>query len=489
MSRPSRARTGGLSAVVAALLSVSATGCGQGESGTQGGGDGGSGGSGAGGAVAGAGAGAGGGGGEDVAPEPTAAEWEALQALRWTGEPPPPDATSAFADSEAAAALGQRLFFEPRFSGRLLDGDNDGGPGTLGKKGEAGKVACAGCHVPEAGFSDARSPGKQISLAAGWVLRRTPSLLGAGHKALLHWDGRRDTFYNQALGVVESTHEFNGSRYHLAQRVFDLYRPEYEAIFGPMPPLDDAARFPPLADEETGCPSLDSGPEACQGRPGDMGYYDSLPPEDRDAVTRVAVNAGKAIGAYLRKLECGPGRFDAWLGGDEAALTPAEKRGALVFVGAGECAGCHGGPHLTDHGFHNVGLLAATVAVVFVDKDDPGAREGLLAALSDPLNSKGAYSDGDDGRLPEAVSDDLLGAFATPSLRCVAGRPSFMHTGQMKSPAEVVTFFDQGGHPAGFLGQSELSPLHLTAAQRADLTAFLATLDGPGPPPELLSPP
>lgn len=430
-----------------------------------------------------------GGAGAEVAPEPTAEEWRALQALRWTGEPPPPDITNAHADSPEAAAFGQRLFFDPRFSGRLLDGDNDGGPGALGVKGETGKVSCAGCHVPEAGFSDVRSPGKQISLAAGWVLRRTPSLLDVGHRALLHWDGRRDTFHNQALGVVESTREYNSSRLFFAQQIFALHRLEYEALFGPLPPLDDAAAFPPLAADETGCPSLDSAPSECPGRPGDMGPHDALSPEARDAVTRVAVNAGKAIGAYLRRLSCGPGRLDAWLAGDEAALTPAEKRGALVFIGDGKCAGCHGGPLLTDHGFHNVGLLAATVAVVFIDKDDPGAQEGLAAAIADPLNSKGAYSDGDDGRLPDAVPPGMLGAFATPGLRCVSGRPSFMHTGQMKSLAEVVDFFDRGGHPAGFLGESELDPLHLGDGERADLVAFLHTLDGPGPALELLGPP
>lgn len=433
--------------------------------------------------------GTGGAGGGDLAPEPTAEEWAALQALRWTGEPPPPDATNTFADSPAAAAFGQRLFFDPRFSGRLLDGDNDGSPATLGEKGETGKVSCAGCHVPEDGFSDTRSPGQQISLAAGWILRRTPSLLDSGHRRLLHWDGRRDTSYNQALGVVEATLEYNSSRYFFAQQLFALHRAEYEALFGPMPPLDDPSVFPPLAAEETGCSALDGEPSDCQGRPGDMGYFDSLSPEDKDAVTRVAVNAGKAIGAYVRRLSCGPGRLDAWLAGDETALTPAEKRGALTFVGKGKCVSCHSGPLLTDHAFHNVGLLAGTVAVVFIDKDDPGARKGLLAALADPLSSKGPYSDGDDGRLPEVVTDEMLGAFATPGLRCVAGRPAFMHTGQMKDLAEVVDFFDRGGHPAGFLGESELGELGLGDAEKADLVAFLRTLDGPGPAPDLLVPP
>lgn len=430
----------------------------------------------------------GGGGATETAPEPTAAEWAALQALKWSDAPLPADVTSAWADDPKAALFGQRLFFDPRFSGRLLDGDNDGSPGSLGVKGETGKVSCAGCHLPDHGFSDARSPGQQISLAAGWVLRRTPSLLGVGHKSILHWDGRRDTFFGQALGVVEATRELNSSRYYLAQRIHALHRAEYEAIFGPLPPLDDPAQFPPLSAEENGCPELDSAAHECPGRPGDMGVYDSLSPARQDAITRVAVNAGKAIGAYLRELSCGPGRLDAWLGGDAEALSPAEIRGALLFVGKGRCADCHGGPLLTDQRFHNVGLMAATVAVVFLDKDDPGAQEGLAAAIADPLNAKGVYSDGDDGRLPDTVPPGMLGAFMTPSLRCVAGRPSLMHTGQMRTLEEVVSFFDRGGHPAGFLGQSELGVLGLSPMERADLTAFLGSLDGPGPPAELLVP-
>ena len=201
------------------------------------------------------------------------------------------------------------------------------------------------------------------------------------------------------------------------------------------------------------------------------------------------MNAAKAIDAYLRLLSCGESRFDAWLDGDEAALTAAEKRGAILFVDKGKCSGCHAGPRLTDDAFHNVGLMPKTVAVVFLDKDDPGASVGLAAALEDPLSSRGIYSDGDDDRLPASVDPSLLGAFATPSLRCLSRRPSFFHTGQEKDLREVVRFFDRGGHPAGFLGESELEPLGLTDQEIDDLVAFLLSLDGAGPDAALLAPP
>jgi len=118
--------------------------------------------------------------------------------------PPPPDRTNRFAGNPLAAELGKKLFFDARFSGPLLEGDNDGGPATLGKKGQTGRVACAGCHIPAAGFQDNRTLGYSISLAAGWGRRHAPSLYDVGQQKLLMWDGRRDTFHSQIFEALES---------------------------------------------------------------------------------------------------------------------------------------------------------------------------------------------------------------------------------------------------------------------------------------------
>ena len=375
---------------------------------------------------------------------------------------------------------------DPGFAGRLLDGDNDGTPTTLGMRGETGKVACAGCHVPVAGFSDNRTLGNQISLASGWNLRRTPALLDVGQARLLMWDGRHDAFYNQPFGPVESSTEMNSSRLFLAEQIFARYRTDYEAIFGSMPPLADAGRFPPLAPGATGCDRPVGSPPTCHGMPGDGAEYDHMTFADQQAVTQVVVNFGKALGAYQRLLTCGASAFDRWSHGDTTALSRAEQRGAALFVGKGQCVQCHSGPYLSDQRFHNTGLAPATVAAVFVDKNDRGAAVGLARALADPLNVRGPYSDGNDGRLPDPVPASAEGAFRTPILRCVSRRPSLMHTGQFKALEEVVAFFDRGGHPAGYPGKNELSPLGLSERERADLVAFLRALDGPGPDPSLL---
>jgi cytochrome c peroxidase len=399
----------------------------------------------------------------------------ALAELHYS-DAPHADPSNAYAAMPAAQRFGQRLFFATDFSGPLIDRDNEG---------DANKVACASCHVPESGFVDTRSPHRQISLAAKWTARRSPTLLDVAAQPLFNWDGRRDALWNQALGVMEAAGEFNASRLFVAQQVFRLHRTDYEALFGPMPPLDDA-RFPQLSPSTAGC-ELGAADAPCHGKPG-AADFDALSSADQDAVTRVAVNAAKSLGAYVAQLRCGPSRFDAWLDGDDSALTHAEQRGAALFVGRARCAECHTGPMLSDGAFHNVGLRPSTVATAFTDTDDRGAAVGLAAAHGDPLGASGIYSDGPRIDLPP-VTASHEGAFRTPTLRCIASQPSFMHTAQMHSFDDVIAFFDRGGDGVGFVGTSELTALSLSDRDRADLAAFVSALQGAGPDAALLAQP
>jgi cytochrome c peroxidase len=426
------------------------------------------------------------------APSLTSEERSALQALRYDDGEPPADPSNRVAGDDAARQFGQRLFFDTALSGRLLEGDNDGTSATLGRQGDAGRVSCAGCHLPNAGFVDARSPHLQVSLGAQWTLRKTPQLLDVAFAPLYNWDGRRDAIWNQALGVMESNREFNSSRLFVAEQLFRLHQPEYSAVFGEMPAFDDEKRFPPLTPESAGCVEVNTSRGSmfrCRGLPGDAADYDGMAAEDQRLVSVAAVNAAKALAAYVTQLRCGPSRFDQWLDGDVGALSASEQRGAALFVGKGGCTPCHAGPRLTDDAFHNVGLSPAIVAVAIQDKDDHGAAAAIPEALADPTSSAGDLSDGDRARLPSRVGAELQGAFRTPGLRCSSAHPSFMHTGQLASLAQVVAFFARGGDASGYPGTSELSRLPLTDAEQAELVAFLGSLDGPGPASALLSAP
>ena len=413
----------------------------------------------------------------------------------------PADKSNRFANDPRAAELGHKLFFDPGFSGPLIDSDNSGDSHSLGRVGDTGKVACAGCHIPDAGFLDNRSVRAQVSLAAGWGKRRTKALFDIGHAKVIMWDGRHDALYNQPFQPLEGAIEMNSSRLYAAEQVYKRYRAAYETVFGPIPvPLDDATRFPQLDGKTTGCRSLSPTNEGvdCHGLPGDGAEFDHLQSEqDKDEVTRISVNVGKALAAYERLLGCGPGRFDEWMHGKSDAMTPSEQRGAALFVGQRAdgstivgCNGCHAGPFLTDQTFHNVGLQPVGVgpAGSFFDADDHGAKDGVAAVLADPLNVKGKFSDGDDGRLDD-IPEMLDGAFRTPSLRCVSLRPSFMHTGPILTLSDAVSFFDRGGNSTGFPGTSQNVARNFTAEELEDLVAFLKALDGPGPAADLVAVP
>ena len=139
---------------------------------------------------------------------------------------PPDDATNAFGSSQAAAHLGQFLFFDPRLSA-------------------SGTLSCATCHRPDSGWSD----GKPLSEGAGRGLRRTPSLWNVAFNRWYFWDGRADTLWSQALKPLEGRTEMNGSRVRVASliRTDPSLRLAYTRVFGALPEPPRLQEVPPSA--------------------------------------------------------------------------------------------------------------------------------------------------------------------------------------------------------------------------------------------------
>jgi cytochrome c peroxidase len=378
--------------------------------------------------------------------------------------PLPPSPSNKYADAPAAAVLGQQLFFDPRFSGPLVV-DSD-----LGRQGEAGKVACASCHDPGAGGSDHRSTPGNTSLAAGFTGRNANSVLNAGYYKWMFWDGRKDTVWSQALGPIESPVEHNFTRVQVVRVLFSHYKSSYEAIFGALPDMTDP-RFPDAA------------------RPGQPAW-DAMAEGDRDAINRAFANFGKAVEAYERKLVTRNSAFDRFLAGDDAALSPAAKRGAKLFVGKAACQECHSGPNFSDDDFHNLGVRQEGANI---PAEDPGRFAGIAQVKGDEFNAAGAYADVKvtahlDGL---TATDADRGAFKTPTLRSVTKNAPYMHTGSLKSLREVVLFYRDGGHDSGFVGTRDeaMAELKLEDAEVDDLVAFLEALDGEPLSRELVSAP
>ena len=97
-----------------------------------------------------------------------------------------------------------------------------------------------------------------------------------------------------------------GTRLQYAHLIKRHYAAAYTGVFGPLPELEDATRFPP------------------NGKPGDAAF-DSMSEADQIAVNTVFANIGKAIEAYERLLIRRNAPFDRYVAGNEAAITLEAK--------------------------------------------------------------------------------------------------------------------------------------------------------------------
>lgn len=373
----------------------------------------------------------------------TEAEIATLRTL-WLGSLPPlpADPSNQYADDPRAAALGESLFFDARFS---LNGE----------------VACGTCHLPELGFQD----GLPLAQGVGVTDRRTMPIAGMAYSPWLFWDGRKDSLWAQALGPLENPVEHGGTRTQYAHLIATHYRAEYEALFGPLPGL-------------SGMP-LSAGPVA---DPAARAAWEAMDALEQEAVTQIYANMGKAIAAFERTIMPGPARFDAYvaalLAGDTQgmrnALSSDEVAGLRLFVGPANCIQCHNGPLFTDNDFHNTAVPAVPGL-----PEDTGRAAGVLQVLADEFNCLSPYSDAAPEQCAElrfilSEGEELLRAFKPPSLRNVADRPPYMHAGQFATLEQVLAHYNSA--PPAPAGHSELEPLHLSATELNQLLAFLAAL-------------
>ena len=75
-------------------------------------------------------------------------------------------------------------------------------------------------------------------------------------------------------------------------------------------------------------------------------------------------------------------------------------------------------------------------------------------------------------------------AFKTPTLRNIEQRAPYMHDGSVTTLQQVVNFYDEGGAVRPSKSKN-IKPLTLSAADKADLVAFLQTLTSSDPLPAI----
>jgi cytochrome c peroxidase len=407
----------------------------------------------------------------------TPAEVAILNTLTPLGQKPPADTTNTFADNANAAKLGQMLFFDKSYSGALVVG-NDGSNGGLGTAGDTGKVACASCHGganSTGGLHDDRSKPGNVSLGVDFGTRNALALIDSSYEPWTNWGGRFDSQWSLPLAVAENGVIMKSGRLQIAHLLWTKYKTEYNAIF-PVPldasldPADvNASRFPAAGNSTSAAWLGMTGP-------------------DQLIVNRIFANYGKAIQAYLRLLVSRNAPFDKYVAGDSTALDDAQKRGLHAFIGKAGCVSCHSGPALTDGKFH---ALAVPQTGAHVPAVDLGRFQDVPPLLASIFNTSGVYSDDvNTGKLTGVVqTPSMTGQFRTPTLRGVAKTAPYMHSGQLATLADVISYYNAGGNDPGDSGVTKdplLKPLSLQSTESADLAKFLEALSGDPVPASLL---
>lgn len=195
-------------------------------------------------------------------------------------------------------------------------------------------------------------------------------------------------------------------------------------------------------------------------------------PDDPDPVR--VVNITRAIASFERTLISGDSPYDRYLyGGDEAAMSPAARRGMdLFFSERAECYHCHAG-------------LTFTTSFRTADSE-PGPPDFQNTGLYN-LGGSGAYPTGNGGLYESTGDPDDIGKFRVPTLRNVELTAPYMHDGSVATLAEVVEIYAAGGrliedgpHAGDGRAHPNKSPLvfetDLTEQDRADLVEFLRSL-------------
>lgn len=249
---------------------------------------------------------------------------------------------------------------------------------------KSGLISCNTCHNLGLGGADG------ISAAVGhkWVANphhlNSPTVYNSVLNSAQFWDGRAGDLADQAKGPIEAEPEMATPAKLAVQKISSLpeYQSEFKKIYG------------------------------------------------RSGVT--FDNIADAIATFERTLIT-PSRYDAFLNGDDKALSKAEKEGLQVFLDKG-CAACHTGVNLG------------------------GSMQAFEVA--------GKYKFADLGDF----KGDANGMVKTPTLRNIAETAPYFHNGAIWSLTDAIKE----------MGSIQLG-INISNKEAKQIATFLQSLSGEKP--------
>jgi len=182
--------------------------------------------------------------------------------------------------------------------------------------------------------------------------------------------------------------------------------------------VEEQAKGPVLNPIEMAMPSEAAVVAVLESMPEYVALFKKAFPQDKKPVT--FDNMAKAIGAFERKLMT-PSRWDALLGGDQNALTPAETVGLKTFLDAG-CQTCHSGALLGGTSYQRLGAVKPHPNTVDagryeVTKNEADRSMFKVPSLRNIEKTGPYYHDGTVTSIEQAVRDMAeyeLGKTLTP---------------------------------------------------------------------------
>ena len=258
----------------------------------------------------------------------------------------------------------------------------------------SGVFSCNSCHNLATGGDD----NLETSIGHGWQKgpRNAPTALNAVFNIAQFWDGRAEDLKAQAKGPVQAGVEMANTPEQVVTTLKSM--PQYVA------------------------------------------WFEEAFPDEEDPVT--FDNMAKAIEAFEATLIT-PAPFDAFLNGDDAALSDEQKVGLTLFMDKG-CAACHSGVNVGGNGYYPFGLV-----------QKPGAD---------------VLPEGDKGRFAVTATADDSYVFRASPLRNIALTAPYFHSGKVWDLGEAVSV----------MGSAQLGE-ELTNADAEAIVAFLHSLTGTMP--------
>ncbi|MCG8317858.1 MAG: cytochrome-c peroxidase [Cytophagales bacterium] len=258
----------------------------------------------------------------------------------------------------------------------------------------SGVFSCNSCHNVGTGGDD----NLETSIGHGWQKgpRNSPTVFNAVFNEAQFWDGRAEDLKAQAKGPIQAGVEMANTPENVIRTLVSM--PQYVAWF--------EGAFPGEADPVT---------------------FD---------------NMARAIEAFEATLIT-PAPFDAYLNGDDQALTLDQKQGLALFMEKG-CVACHNGVNVGGHGYYPFGVI-----------ERPGAD--IL-----PENDKGRFA------VTQTADDEYV--FRASPLRNIAVTAPYFHSGKVWDLEQAV----------GIMGSSQLGE-ELNDEEVRLITAFMHSLTGEVP--------